>query len=377
VQKPLFIGLISGTSADGVDAALVSFDEGARVLAARTTAYPPETRDLVLRLSQANGQVALDDLGALDTALGEAFASAALALMAEARVDASQVRAIGSHGQTLRHRPKAPHRFTMQIGDPNVIAERTGIDVVADFRRRDVAAGGEGAPLMPAFHASVLSSVEEDRAVLNIGGIANLTLLPVSGPVRGFDTGPGNGLMDAWCLRHTGAAFDRGGEWGSNGRVLATLLEACLSEPWLALPPPKSSGRDHFHLEWLAARLRGDEQPQDVQATLVELTARSIVDALKATQPTTRQLIVCGGGVHNAMLMARLSALVPGVDVASSASFGIDPDAMEAAGFAWLAYQTLQGLAGNRPEVTGAAGTRVLGVVVPGSAQGFSGGFRV
>ena len=377
MHKSLFIGLISGTSADGIDAALVSFDQSTRVLAARTTPYSPETRELVLRLSQADGRVLLDELGALDSALGEAFAAAALALIAESGLDASNIRAIGSHGQTLRHRPKAPHRFTMQIADPHVIAERTGIDVVADFRRRDVAAGGEGAPLMPAFHASVLAAPGEDRAVLNIGGIANLTLLPANGPIRGFDTGPGNGLLDAWCQQHTGNPFDRGGEWGAAGRVIPELLKACLQEPWLARPPPKSSGRDHFHLEWLATKLGGDELPQDVQATLVELTARSIIEALRGTQPSTQQVIVCGGGVHNALLMARLSALLPGAGVASSAAFGIDPDAMEAAGFAWLAQQTLQGLAGNRPEVTGAAGTRVLGALVPGSAQGFSGGFCV
>ena len=369
----LFVGLISGTSADGIDAALISVSPPIvgtapriAVLHARTTPYEPDVRATILRVSQSEATVHLDEFGALDSAIGEAFAQATLALLAEAGIDPSQVRAIGSHGQTLRHRPRPPHRFTLQVGDPNVIAERTGCDVVADFRRRDVAAGGEGAPLMPAFHAAVLGDAHEVRAVLNLGGIGNLTLLPTTGPVRGFDTGPANGLMDAWCFEHTGHAYDAHGAWGATGRVLPVLLQRCLAEPWLALPPPKSSGRDQFHLGWLRERLDGDEAPQDVQATLVEFSARSIVDALRATQPDTTRLIACGGGVHNALLMARIAALLPGVAVQSSAEHGIDPDAVEAAGFAWLAWQTLEGRPGNRPEVTGAAGPRVLGVIVPG-----------
>ena len=384
----LFIGLISGTSADGIDAALLRVEPGesraatdadptprVHVLAARTTPYDAALRATILRVSQVDATLDLDAFGALDVVVGEAFAAAALALVAEAGVAIADVRAIGSHGQTLRHRPRPPHRFTLQVGDPNVIAERTGIDVVADFRRRDVAAGGEGAPLMPAFHAAVLGSARERRAVLNLGGIGNLTLLPPDGPVRGFDTGPANGLMDAWCLEHTGAPFDRGGAWGLTGRVLPALLERCLAEPWLALPPPKSSGRDQFHLGWLRERLRGDESPADVQATLVELSARSIAEALRANQAATERLIACGGGVHNAALMARLAAQLPGIRVESSAVHGVDPDAVEAAGFAWLAAQTLEGRAGNRPEVTGAAGPRVLGVIAPGrTGAGYFGG---
>jgi anhydro-N-acetylmuramic acid kinase len=372
-EGALYVGLISGTSADGIDAALLSVSSSkdgdtprVDVLRARTTPYPPDLRDTILRISQADATLHLDEFGALDTAIGEAFAQATLALLDEAGIAPAQVRAIGSHGQTLRHRPRPPHRFTLQVGDPNVIAERTGCDVVADFRRRDVAAGGEGAPLMPAFHAAVMGDAAETRAVLNLGGIGNLTLLPTAGPVRGFDTGPANGLMDAWCFEHTGQAYDAHGAWGATGRVLPELLQRCLAEPWLALPPPKSSGRDQFHLGWLRERLDGDEAPQDVQATLVEFSARSIVDALRATQPDTTRLIACGGGVHNTALMARLADLLPGVAVESSAAHGIDPDAVEAAGFAWLAWQTLEGRPGNRPEVTGAVGPRVLGVIVPG-----------
>lgn len=373
----LYVGLISGTSADGIDAALLAVSSPAggatpriAVRHARTTPYPAGLRDTILRVSQADARLDLDEFGALDTAVGEAFAQAAVALLEDAGIDVSEVRAIGSHGQTLRHRPRPPHRFTLQVGDPNVIAERTGVDVVADFRRRDVAAGGEGAPLMPAFHAAVFGASDETRAVLNLGGIGNLTLLPPTGPVRGFDTGPANGLMDAWCLEHIGTDYDAGGTWGAGGHVLPRLLQRCLADPWLALPPPKSSGRDQFHLGWLRTRLEGDEAPQDVQATLVEFSARSIVEALRATQPTTARVIACGGGVHNTALMARLAALLPDTIVESSAVHGIDPDAVEAAGFAWLAWQTLDGRPGNRPEVTGAAGPRVLGVIVPGRRGG-------
>ena len=362
----LYLGLISGTSADGIDAALVAFDAAGRpsIRASRTSPYPAPLRAEVLRVSQGDARLDLDAFGALDSALGEAFASAARVLMADAGVTPDQITAIGSHGQTLRHRPRPPHRFTLQVGDPHVIAERTGCTVVADFRRRDVAAGGEGAPLMPAFHADVLAA-DEPRAVLNLGGIANLTLLAPGTPVRGFDTGPANGLMDAWCLAHTGAPFDRDGAWAARGTIDGALLDRLLSDPWLALPPPKSSGRDQFHLDWLAAHRAGHESPQDVQATLLAFSARTIVDALHATLPGCRRLIACGGGVHNRALMERLSALLPGVAVETTGAHGLDPDAVEAAGFAWLARQTLEGLPGNRPEVTGAAGPRVLGAIIP------------
>lgn len=366
MDRPYFLGLISGTSADGIDAALLRVSPCIEVVAAGTTPYPQALRASILCVSQTNAKLDLDELGTLDTAVGKVFADAAIRLLRNTGIDPSSVRAIGSHGQTLRHRPRPPHCFTLQIGDPNVIAERTGLDVVADFRRRDVAAGGEGAPLMPAFHAAVLGDATETRAVLNLGGIGNLTLLPTSGPVRGFDTGPANALLDAWCLEHTGQPFDRDGAWGAAGRVLPALLERCLAEPWLALPPPKSSGRDQFHLDWLRERLSGGETPRDVQATLAELSVRSIVEALHAAQPDTRRVIACGGGVHNSTLMGRLGALLPGVTMESSAAHGIDPDAVEAAGFAWLAWQSIEGRPGNRPEVTGAKGPRVLGVQVPG-----------
>jgi anhydro-N-acetylmuramic acid kinase len=318
----------------------------------------------VLRLSQADAHLHLDDLGRLDTRLGEALAQAAQRLMQEAGVAATEVAAIGSHGQTLRHGPTGPHPFTMQLGDASVIAERTGVRTVADFRRRDVAAGGQGAPLVPAFHAAMFGGAGEDRAVLNLGGIANLTLLPADGPVSGFDTGPGNGLMDAWVLHHHGERYDRGGALAARGAVDEALLQRLLDEPWLSLPPPKSTGRDLFHHGWLQARL-GEQarRVEDVQATLCEFTASTVMRALRATLPGCRRLLVCGGGVQNPALRAALAAQWPGLAIESTAAHGLDPDFVEALAFAWLARETLAGRPGNLPAVTGARGPRVLGAI--------------
>jgi anhydro-N-acetylmuramic acid kinase len=376
----LYLGLISGTSADGIDAALVEFDDAtgasatqARLLFGRTYAWQPALRAQLVELGQQSAQVSLDAVAELDVRIGRAFADAALQALADSGIGAASVAAIGSHGQTLRHRPEGrageddPVPYTLQLGDPSTIAERTGIRTVADFRRRDVAAGGHGAPLLPALHAALLHSGAEDRAVLNLGGIANLTLLPRAGQtgVRGFDTGPANGLMDAWCLRHRGAAFDRDGAFAAQGRVDDAVLSRLLAEPWFALPPPKSTGRDRLHLGWVESQLRGNEAPHDVQATLLALTVRTIVDALRATQPGTARVIACGGGVHNRALMAALAETLPDCAVESSAAHGLDPDAIEAMGFAWLARATLRGEAGNLPSVTGARGPRVLGGIYP------------
>ncbi|WP_313499107.1 anhydro-N-acetylmuramic acid kinase [Pseudoxanthomonas mexicana] len=367
----LYLGLMSGTSADGIDAALVRFEGEGRALRCqlvhgRTFAWDEATRTRLVALGQGADTVSLDALGALDATVALAFADAALALLQDAGIPRGRVRAIGSHGQTIRHRPQADPPFTWQLGDGNVIAERSGIDTVADFRRRDVAAGGQGAPLMPAFHAALLGSPQEDRAVLNLGGIANFTLLPVGGKVRGFDTGPANALMDAWCERHTGRAYDADGAFAASGQVDAALLARLLAEPWFALPPPKSTGREHFHLDWLQARI-GETvlPPADVQATLLDLTARTVADALQMTQPDTRRVLVCGGGVRNAALMARLAAYLPQAIVESTAMHGLEPDYVEAMGFAWLARETLAGRPGNLPAVTGASGRRILGTVFP------------
>ena len=361
----LFLGLISGTSVDGIDAALVSFANAPKLIQARTYPMPTSLAEEVLRLSQAQRPLMLDDLGRLDTRLGAAFADAANALLQEADIAATSVVAIGSHGQTLRHLPAGDAPFTMQLADASLIAECTGITTVADFRRRDVAAGGQGAPLVPAFHAATLSDSRESRAVLNIGGIANLTLLPSQGPVRGFDTGPGNGLMDAWCLKHRGERFDRGGAFAAEGKAQPALLARLLDDPWLALPPPKSTGRDHYHLPWLDQHLADFAAltPQDVQATLAAFTAESIAQALKRTLPDGRRVLVCGGGVHNPVLMRELATRLPGTIVESTRAFGIDPDFMEAMAFAWLARETLAGRPGNLVDVTGARGPRILGAI--------------
>ncbi|WP_051884664.1 anhydro-N-acetylmuramic acid kinase [Lysobacter antibioticus] len=371
----LYLGLISGTSADGIDAALVRFADGAaptrcELVLGRTYPWQQALRERLVALGQGGDARSLEELGTLDVQVAEAFADAALSLIGEAGVAVSEVAAIGSHGQTVRHRPAGAgydgrHPFTWQIGDGAVIAERSGIATVADFRRRDVAAGGHGAPLMPAFHAALLHSDAEDRAALNLGGIANFTLLPAHGDVRGFDTGPANCLMDAWALRHLGTAFDADGAFAARGTVDADLLARLLDEPWFALPPPKSTGREQFHLAWVEARLSGAEAPQDVQATLLELSAITTADALRAHQPATKRVLACGGGVRNSALLERIAAHLPGVAVESTVPYGLDPDFVEAMGFAWLARQTLSGLPGNLPSVTGARGPRVLGTVHP------------
>jgi anhydro-N-acetylmuramic acid kinase len=366
----LYLGMISGTSADGIDVAIARFHDApvpkAELVFGHTYPWDPDMRARLVALGQHSQPMTLDDIGELDARIGGAFGEAAEAAIRASGVDRASIAAIGSHGQTLRHRPLWPLPFTLQLGDPNRIAETTGVRTVADFRRRDLAAGGHAAPLLPALHAALLSSADEDRAVLNLGGIANLTFLPrEGGAVRGFDTGPGNGLMDAWCLRHTGAGYDRGGAFADSGRVDAALLARLLDEPWFALQPPKSSGRDQFHLAWVEGRLGGGESPADVQATLLALTVRTVVDALRASLPGAARVIACGGGVQNPVLMRELAATLPGVIVESTVAHGIDPDMVEALGLAWLARQTLLGRPGNLPSVTGAAGPRVLGAIYP------------
>jgi len=368
---PLYIGLMSGTSADGIDAAVVAFDERAdaprcTLVAGHTHPWDPALREALVSLGEGREAGSLDVLGRLDALVGEAFAEAANTVLAHSGLPASRIRAIGSHGQTVRHRPLATPAFTWQIGDASRIAEATGITTVADFRRRDVAAGGQGAPLMPAFHLAMLGSADEDRAVLNLGGIGNLTLIPRAGVVRGFDTGPANALMDAWCQRHTGRHFDAEGAFSASGQVLPALLAQWLAEPWFALPPPKSTGREQFHLEWaLAAPEAAGAAPADIQATLLALTVATVAEALEAHQANTRRVLVCGGGVRNPVLMAALAARLPEAIVDSSQAHGLDPDYMEAMGFAWLAAQTLSGKPGNLPAVSGARGPRVLGAIHP------------
>lgn len=361
----LYLGLMSGTSADGIDAALATFElSRPRIIAARTYPWPTALREQVLALAQGEITPDLDTLGQLDVALGHGFAEAALNLLHDFPTRPGAVRAIGSHGQTVRHRPGGAWPFTLQLGDPATIAERCGIDVVADFRRADVAAGGQGAPLLPAVHAMLLARPGHTRVVLNLGGIANITVLGAGGSVRGFDTGPANGLLDAWCLRQRGEPFDRGGAFAAEGKADAALLDALLADPYFALPPPKSTGREHFHLDWLAAHPRmAALAPADVQATLLELTVRSVTDAIARHAPDAEEVLACGGGLHNPVLMQRLGEALAPRKLMSTASFGVDPDFLEATAFAWLARQRLLELPGNLPAVTGARGPRVLGAV--------------
>jgi anhydro-N-acetylmuramic acid kinase len=363
----LYIGLISGTSADGIDAALVRFEQDRpHLIHALTHPWPDALRTQILHVAQDETHLDLDAYGHLDVAIGQWFTKATQKLLEHSGAQAASIRAIGSHGQTIRHRPSGEWPFTLQIGDPSVIAERTGIDVVADFRRADVAAGGQGAPLLPAVHAMLLANPGHTRVVLNLGGIANITILSSDGRVSGFDTGPANGLMDAWCLRHRGEAFDRDGVFAASGQVNETLLAQLLSDPYFALPPPKSTGREHFHLGWLDAQLSGFSLgPADVQATLLELTVRSVADAIRRHAGNTEDVLICGGGVHNNALVQRLHERLRPCVLSSTAAYGVDPDYLEAIAFAWLARQRLLGLPGNLPAVTGARGPRVLGAVYP------------
>ncbi len=362
----LYLGAISGTSVDGLDLALLSTAEPMQVLKAQTVPLPEALRHTLLALGQP-GNDDLDQLGTADRQLGRHIGEAINAFLAAAGTDARHVRAIGSHGQTVRHRPGGSVPFTMQIGDPNEIAEITGITTIADFRRRDMAAGGEGAPLVPPFHAALFRTPGEDRGVLNIGGIANLTVLPADpdAPIEGFDTGPGNAIMDQWILRERGLPLDQNGDWAATGQVSNHLLQTLLLDDYLQRPPPKSTGREHFNLDWLLARdVELPESAADVQATLCAYTAQAAADAIRRWAPRTERLLVCGGGRLNATLMQTLAART-GITVEPTDVHGVDGDSVEAAAFAWLASQTLQHRPGNEPAVTGASGYRVLGAIYP------------
>lgn len=361
----LYVGLISGTSADGIDAVLVDFAHGQpRVHASHVEPWPEGLRHRLLAAAQPGAALDLDTLGRLDVEAGEGFAAAALHLLQASGTAPDTVRAIGSHGQTVRHRPADAHPFSLQIGDPTVIAERCGIEVVADFRRADVAAGGQGAPLVPALHAMLFADPPRTTVVLNLGGIANISVLRGDGDVLGFDTGPASCLMDAWCLAQRGAPFDRDGAFAASGHVDAALLAELVADPYFAAAAPKSTGREYFHLDWLRAHARLPAlAAADVQATLLELTARSVALAVQQQAAGADRVLVCGGGVHNGALMHRLRTLLRPAVVESTACAGLDPDYVEAVAFAWLARQRLLGLPGNVPAVTGARGPRVLGAV--------------
>jgi anhydro-N-acetylmuramic acid kinase len=357
-----YLGLMSGTSMDAIDAAVVDFGVSPlRIIATSATAFAPELKRRIAKILDSPDSVALDELGQIDVELARAFAAAAMALLRDAGLSAGRVTAIGSHGQTLRHRPDLPTPFTWQIGDPNTLAEMTGITVVADFRRRDVAAGGQGAPLLPVFHDQVFRSDREERVIANLGGIANITILKHDTTVTGFDTGPANRLLDAWISLHQGKDFDADGAWASTGQCDDTLLHQLLDEPYLSLAPPKSTGRELFNMPWLNHKLGlFSRQPQDVQATLQQFTAITVAEAVRKHAPGAA-LYVCGGGAHNAGLLAAIARQVAPNPVATTVALGLDPDYVEAVAFAWFARRTLDGLTSSAGSVTGAQGARILG----------------
>ncbi|WP_213881702.1 anhydro-N-acetylmuramic acid kinase [Pseudomonas sp. dw_358] len=360
----LYIGVMSGTSLDGLDIALIEQQQHTRLLATYYVPMPAELRSQLLALcSSGVDEVARSALA--ENAWVTLAAQGIAHLLDAQRLTAQDITAIGSHGQTIRHEPA--RGFTVQIGNPALLAELTGVTVVGDFRRRDVAAGGQGAPLVPAFHEALFTESADERAVLNVGGFSNLSLITPGAGVSGFDCGPGNVLLDAWIDLKQGVAFDRNGDWAASGHVSSTLLKALMSDPFFAGTGPKSTGREVFNLPWLQQHLAhaGPISNEDVQATLLELTALTIVQSLQTAQRETRQLLVCGGGAHNKALLDRLATLLPATRVASTALVGVDPDWVEAMAFAWLAHCCLEGIAANRPSVTGAKGLRVLGAIYP------------
>jgi anhydro-N-acetylmuramic acid kinase len=359
-----YIGVMSGTSLDGLDIALVEQADRPRLLATHYIPMPDDLRAELLGLC-ASGPDEIARAGIAEQKWVHLAAQGVKALLAQQQMLAGEIRAIGSHGQTIRHEPA--RGFTVQIGNPALLAELTEITVVSDFRRRDLAAGGQGAPLVPAFHEALFDDNKEHRAVLNIGGFANLSLIETDKPVSGFDCGPGNVLLDAWIQSQHGKSFDRDGAWGATGQVDPLLLKALLSDPFFLTKGPKSTGREVFNLGWVHHHLfqLPTIAPENVQATLLELTALTITESLQAAQAQTNELLVCGGGAHNAALMARMAALLPQTKVSSTAAFGVDPDWVEAMAFAWLAHCCLEGVPANRPSVTGAKGLRVLGAIYP------------
>jgi len=359
----LYAGIMSGTSLDGIDVALVDLSDGqARLAGTYYQAYEQDLKDTLLALHQpAHNELHLAQI--TGNRLAQHYAGAVASLLHKYAVHPDQIRAVGCHGQTIRHRPE--NGYTVQLGNASLLAELTGITVIGDFRSRDIAAGGQGAPLVPAFHDKVLRHPDIHRVIVNIGGISNLTDLPPNAPTTGFDCGPGNLMMDAWCMQHQGKPFDDGGIWAATGKVLSALLGRMLSEPFFSLPPPKSSGRDLFNMAWLRNTLQGGELAEDVQATLLELTCRTIVLAIQQHCAGAKEIYLCGGGAHNPILSNRLATLLPDSTVQTTNALDVDSDYLEAIAFAWLAQQTLHSQAANLPAVTGARHPCILGAIYP------------
>lgn len=363
-MNQLYIGLMSGTSLDGVDVAIVDFnDETPSLVSSHFKTYP---NALYLALKEACQQttISFDELGTLDSRLGSFYAQCIRQALLEANISGKDIIAIGSHGQTIQHSPNSSTPFTLQIGDANCITEKTGITVVSDFRRRDIAAGGQGAPLVPAFHHAIFQSAKNSLAIINIGGISNITYLDqdLREPTIGFDCGPGNTLMDQWCQQHFDMPYDKSGTLSKTGSICTPLLDSMMADPYFSLAYPKSTGPEYFNLAWLKRHL--DKQPSntnDTLSTLCELTARCIVLSLEEFS-SVNEALICGGGVHNAFLMQRLRSLLD-LPVETTASHGVDPDWVEAMAFAWLAKQTMEGKTSNTPSVTGAKKAVILGAI--------------
>ena len=353
---------MSGTSLDGIDAALAAFENNTscRLLRSHFQPFDGALRAELLALNQA-GENELERSALAANALSRAYATAVLELLRQSGIGAKQVRAIGCHGQTVRHRPDLG--FTIQLANPSLLAELTGITVVADFRNRDIAAGGQGAPLAPAFHAALFRHSGQHRVIVNIGGISNLTNLPPGGKVLGFDCGPGNLLLDAWASQHLGQPYDKNGAWAESGKVIPNLLQQFLAEPFFAASPPKSSGRDQFNLPWLRRFLSPGLAPADVQATLLQLSVEAVASAILDHCKGADEIYLCGGGAHNSALVRGLKQRLAGRIISVTDELGVDADWVEAFAFAWLARQTLHGQPGNLPEVTGAKGARILGAI--------------
>lgn len=367
MHNEYYIGVMSGTSLDGVDVVLVGIDDHAFELVVQSDyAMPAELKARILHVCSGE-PVPLKGFGELDRELGCLFADAVNHMLHKHHIDSGKVRAIGCHGQTVWHQPDGDRPFTLQIGDANVIAARTGIDTVADFRRKDVALGGQGAPLVPAFHQTLFSAPDSTVVVLNIGGIANITVMRPDQAILGYDTGPGNMLMDSWYREHHSGHFDRDAAWARQGQINAALLDRLLQEPWLARPAPKSTGRELFSRAWLSAQLQGiDAAAEDIQRTLCEYTAQTIATQISLwAEGADPQVYVCGGGAHNPLLMQRLSERLPDWQVSTTDAYGVNGDAMEAMAFAWLAQRFIHRKPGNVPEVTGASRPAVLGVLYP------------
>jgi anhydro-N-acetylmuramic acid kinase len=368
-MSDLYIGLMSGTSLDGIDGVLADFSGPRMVVTHHASApFSPELRAELLALN-TSGDNELHRAALAGNALSRAYADVVHTLLQQSGLPASAIQAMGAHGQTVRHRPQEfdGTGYTLQLGNPALLAERAGIAVVADFRSRDVAAGGQGAPLVPAFHQGVFGRTNETVLVLNIGGISNLSVLGADGTVIGFDCGPGNALMDHWCQQHTGQPFDASGAWAATGSVLPDLLASLLQEPFLHKTPPKSTGRDLFNPAWLSRKLGLFQAaaPADVQATLTEFTVSACSTSAESYKNNSNILAVCGGGALNHHLMRRLQTTCPTLQVVATDALGLPALQVEAAAFAWLARQTVRNEPGNLPRVTGAAGMRVLGAIHP------------